>query len=129
MGKSQEIECAVPIRPLPSGFRLPELNQPRLLWMNSQAEATKSLRKYIHDPVSIYFQFTANNKVIGKANQKASTLHPGFDLSYKPVIQHLMQEYVTQHRGNYAALGSSLLRIRKDSSFHYSCVQPFPDQP
>lgn len=100
MGKSEKVECTVPIRLTLSFSRLPELGQPRLLWMNGQAETTKSLRQDFHDPAGIFLNLKTHDKIISKTDQKASTLHPGPDLFYKPFIQYMMKEYVAQHRGN-----------------------------
>jgi hypothetical protein len=63
--------------------------------MNGQPKAAEPLGQYGHHPVGIFFQLKANNKVISKTNQKATPLHPDFNLFYKPLIQHMMQEYVS----------------------------------
>jgi hypothetical protein len=60
--------------------------------MNGQAKTIKPLREHIHNPLGIFLQFKANNKIIGKANQEASTLHAGFNIFHEPIIQYMMKE-------------------------------------
>ena len=110
MGKSEKLECAVPSVGLRAGGRLPERNQPRLRGMNGQAEARKALRQHGHDPAGIVFPLAADDKVIGKADQKAAPFHPGFDVVLVPFIQDLMQEDIGQHRRDDAALRGALAR-------------------
>jgi hypothetical protein len=95
MGKAQKIECAITFCRPSYPARLAEPDQPRLLRMNVQTKTIKSLRQYSHDPPGIFLQFKTDNEVIGKSNQEASTLDPGLDLADIPIIQHMMQEYVT----------------------------------
>ena len=65
--------------------------------MNSEPEARKPLRQHGHNLASIPLLFAADDKVIGKANQEASALHPWLYLTFKPGIQDMMEEDVCQH--------------------------------
>ena len=78
--------CRSPGRPL-GGLRLPERNQRRLRRMDGQAEAGKPLGQHRHDLAGVRFQFAADDKVIGKADQEASSLQAWLYLLLKPFIQ------------------------------------------
>ena len=65
--------------------------------MNGQAEARKPLRQHGHNLAGIRFPFAADDKVIGKANQEASALHPWLYLLLKPRIEDMMEEDICQH--------------------------------
>ena len=98
MGQSQKIECAVPIGRRLAGVRFPERDQHRLRRMNGQTKAGKPLRQHGHNLPGICFQLAANDKVISKAKQEASALHPWPYFTLKPFIQHMMEEYIGQYR-------------------------------
>src|SRR5206468_5141751 len=97
MGESEKLEGVVPRTGRLATDRLSECDQPRLLWVNGQPEAGNPLRQYGHEPAGIVFQLAADDKVIGKANQKAAAFHPGLHVAHEPLIQHVMQEYIAQH--------------------------------
>ena len=65
--------------------------------MNGQAKAGKPLGQHGHDPAGVRFQLAADDKIIGKADQEASSLQAWLYLLLKPFIQHLMEEYIGQY--------------------------------
>jgi len=97
MGEAEKRAWAVPMRPGLAGFGLPEHDQRRLRWMNTQAKAGKPLWSYAHDLLSVRFQRAADDKVIRKTGQKAASLQPRLYLALEPFIQHMMEEYIGQY--------------------------------
>jgi len=97
MGQAQKVEWAVPRVGALVGLRLPERNQRRLRWLNAQAKTGKPFWQHGHDLAGVRFQLTPHDAVIGKANQKASTLHAWLDFPLKPFIQHMMEEEIGYH--------------------------------
>ena len=65
--------------------------------MNGEPEAGKPFRQHSHNLARIRFSLAADDKVIGKANQEASALHPWLYLTFKPGIEDMMKEDVCQH--------------------------------
>src|SRR5215510_15469810 len=65
MGEAEKLEWAVPMCRCLTGFGLPEYDQRRLRGMNTQAKAGQPLWSYAHALLSIRFQRTADDKVIG----------------------------------------------------------------
>jgi hypothetical protein len=65
--------------------------------MNGESEAGKPLREHGHNLARVRFQFAADDKVIGKAKEKASALHPWPYLTFEPGIQDMMEENICQH--------------------------------
>jgi hypothetical protein len=90
MGKSKEIKRIIPFCRAYFATRLSKLDQPRLLGMNGKLKAGESLRQNIHTFASLCFLFKANDKIIGKSNQKTTPFHPCLNILYKPVIQYMM---------------------------------------
>jgi hypothetical protein len=97
MGEAEKRDCAVPMRRYLTGFGLPEYDQRRLRWMNAPAKAGKPLWSYAHDLLSVRFQLTADDKVISKTGQEASSLQPGLDLVLEPFLQHVLEEYIGKY--------------------------------
>src|SRR5215468_12789188 len=100
VGQSEKVECAVPTVGSLVGLRFPERNERRLRRMNGEPEASKPLRQHGHNLASVPLLFAADDKVIGKANQEASALHPWPYLTFKPGIEDMMEEDICQHGGN-----------------------------
>jgi len=94
MGKAKKIKRPVPFCRPRTGGRSVEPDQLGLLGMNGQSKSAKTFGQNLHDSMSIPLRLETDDKIIGKSNQEASSLHPGLDFLYKPVIQHMMQEYV-----------------------------------
>src|SRR6266545_3932688 len=63
MGKSEEVEGAVPIVGGLSTGRLPERDQSRLLRVNGQAKARKALGQYRHNPARVLLDFAPADQV------------------------------------------------------------------
>src|SRR5512145_397244 len=97
MGQSEKVEGAVPIGRRLVGVGPPERYQRRLRWMNAQPQAGKPLGEYSHEPTGVCFQFTSDDKVIGKTYQEASSLQPWPYFAFKPVIQDMMEEYIGEY--------------------------------
>src|SRR5436190_3024194 len=118
MGQSEEVECAVSLRRPLGSLRLAERNQRRLRRMNGQTVAGKALRQHGHDPVSVRLQLASDDKIIGKANQKASPPQPWLYLLLEPLIQDMMEEYMSQHGCNDTALYDPGLGMTYYPFFH-----------
>ena len=71
---------------LVAAWRPLERNQRRFLRMNGEAETGETFRQDFHNPAGIGFALTADDKIIGKATQKTSALHPGVDVLDKPFV-------------------------------------------
>src|SRR2546421_10792365 len=74
VGKSEKVEAPLASCRLVSTWRPLERNQHRLFGMNGQAVTGKPLRQDFHHPAGVGFQLEADDKIIGKAYQKASAL-------------------------------------------------------
>ena len=128
MGQSEKVEGAVPwVGPL-VGLRFPERDQRRLRRMHAQAKAGKPLRQHRHDPPGVPFQLAADDKVIRKADQKASSLHAWPYFLLEPFIQHMVEEYIGKYGGNDPALHDACLGMRQDAFFHHPRPQPLPNE-
>ena len=78
--------------------------------MDGQAVAGKPLGQHRHDLAGVRFQLAADDKIIGKADQEASSLQAWLYLLLKPFIQDLMEEDIGQHGGNGPRLARRLCR-------------------
>src|SRR3989475_13071775 len=67
--------------------------------MDGQAVAGKPLGQHRHDLAGVRFQFAADDKIIGKADQETSSLQAWLDLMLKPCIEDLMEKDIGQHGG------------------------------
>jgi hypothetical protein len=65
--------------------------------MHGQTEAGKPLRQPGHNPVSVRLQLASDDQIIGKAHQNASPPQPWLYLLLAPLIQDMMEEYISQH--------------------------------
>ena len=95
VGESEKIECAVPY-PSPYGGWLLEPNQRRLRRVYGQLEEIEAFWQCCHHPPGVVLLFAADKKIIGKTDQEASALQPGFDVPYVPPVKHVVEEDVTE---------------------------------
>jgi len=96
--------------------------------MQGESEAGKPLREHGHNLARVRFQFAADDKVIGKAKEKASALHPWPSLTFEPGIPDMMEEHIGQHGGDNAALHDACLGVRQSALFHHAGTQPLPKE-
>ena len=96
--------------------------------MNAQTKARKPLGQHGHDPPGIPFQLASDDKVIRKADQKASSLQAWPYFLLKPFIQHMVEEYIGKYGGNDPALHDACLGMRQDAFFHHARPQPLPNE-
>ena len=92
MGAAETLACAVPLGRGLSGFGLPAYDQRRLRWMHTQATAGTPLWSYAPALPRVRFQRAADDKVIRKTAQEASSLQPGLSFALAPLLQHLMED-------------------------------------
>ena len=92
MGEAEKLAWAVPLGRCLTGVGLPEYDQRRLHWMHTQAKAGTPLWSYAHALPRVRFQLAADDKVIRKTAQEASSLQPGLSCALAPLLQHLMEE-------------------------------------
>ena len=74
------------------------------------------------------FQFTADDKIIGPADNKTAALQSGLYPLNEPFVQHVMKKDVTEHGRNHPALRRSLIGICRSTSLHNSGIEPLADQ-
>ena len=94
--KSKKIKCAILTYDLFTTHWSPKLNQLRLFRMNGQFETVKPLWQYIHNLSGIFFLLETNDNDISIPYQETFALHSWLDFFDKPIIQHIMQEDVSQ---------------------------------
>ena len=92
--------------------------------MNGEAETGEAFRQDFHNPAGIGFALTADDKIIGKATQKTSALHPGVDVLDKPFVQDMMQEYIGEHGRNYTSYKVANLPIEFSTSIPRTQLRP-----
>jgi hypothetical protein len=128
MPQSEKIEGALPWGNPVVGLRLPERDQRRLRRMNAQAKARKPLGQPRHDPPGIPFPLAANDTVIRKADQHASSLQAWPDFLLEPFLQHMVEEYMGKDGGTDPAWHDAGLRLRQDAFCHPAGPQPLPNE-
>jgi hypothetical protein len=77
VGKSENVKCPrAPCRWV-AAWRPLDRNQRRFLRLTGEAATGEALRQDVQNPAGSGFARTADDKIIGKATQKTSALHPG----------------------------------------------------
>src|SRR5438128_7875490 len=117
MGQSEEVECAVSLRRPLRSLRLAERHQRRLRRMNGQTVAGKPLRQHGHHPVGLRLQLASDDTIIGTAHQAAAPLQPWLSLLLEPLLQDMMEEYMSQHGCNDTALHNPCLGMPSSPFF------------
>jgi hypothetical protein len=97
--------------------------------MNSQVVPAEPLGQNFQYPSGVGFMLATNDKIIGKTNHEALSLEPRLYVLYEPFIQHVVQEYVGQHRRCYPALWCPFVGIHHIPAFEHPGVEPFADEP
>ena len=100
-----------------------------LFRMKFQLEAVETFRQSLHDSLYVRLQLKTHNEIIGKSNQETLALHTGLNALDEPVVQHVVQKDITEHRRYDPALGSALFGINDLATFGYPGLQPLADQP
>src|SRR5262249_20669790 len=72
----------------------------------------------------IGFALTADDKIIGKATQKTSALHPGVDVLDTPFVQDMMQEYIGKHGRNYTSYNVANILVEYSTSIPRTQLRP-----
>jgi hypothetical protein len=93
--------------------------------MNGQAVLGKPLRQHFHQPPRVRLQLAADHEVVGKPDQKRTTLQSRLDFPHKPFVQHVVQVDVGQQRGDHPSLRRALLRVQQLASVQHSSTEPF----
>src|SRR5262245_37517464 len=128
VGKSEKVKCTrAPCR-LVAAWRPLERKQRRFLRRNGEAETGEAFRQDFHNPAGRGFALTADDKIIGKATQNTSALHPGVDVLDKPFVQDMMQEYIGEHGRNDPALRRTLVGVHQRSRIQHARMQPLAHQ-
>src|SRR5207248_1829704 len=96
--------------------------------MDGQAVAGKPLGQHRHDLASVRFQFAADDQIIRKADQAASSLQAWLDLLLKPCIEDLMEKDIGQYGCNSSPLHDACVRLVQHSCFHDPGTEPFPHE-
>ena len=97
--------------------------------MNGQVVPAEPLGQDFQYPAGVGFLFESDNKIIGKPNQETFSLEPRLYVLHEPFIQHVVQEYVGQHRRCDSALRRALDGIRHVTVVEHPGVEPFADEP
>ena len=86
--------------------------------------------------MGIVFQFAADDKVIGKADEEAFAFQPGLYLLDEPVIEHPVQKDIREYGRDDAALGCTLFGVSQFSTLiagratqSYVRITSLPDSP
>ena len=103
MGEAQQIKAPhrvsrfATLAGRPDGRPL-EGDQPGFLRVERQAILAKPFRQDRLHPPGVFFPSKAQDEVIAVANQVGGALQPRFDLLLKPLIQHIVQIHIREHR-------------------------------
>ena len=97
MGQSEKVERAVTLAGFLVVVRPSERDQSCLRRVDGQSEAGEPLGEDSQQASGVLFQFAANDKVIGEANQEAFAFQPGLDLLDEPIIQHPVQKDIREY--------------------------------
>ena len=106
-----------------------EVDEARLVGMEREPEPAKALFQHFHDPLSVVVVLERHHKVVGKPNKGTGSRHAGLHLALEPLVQHMMQENVRQHRRDDTALRGSFGRQLQKAVFQDPCFQPLVDHP
>jgi len=73
-----------------------EIDEARLVGMESESIPSKALAQYVEDPFGIEGILECHHGIIGEPNKGTSPLETWPHLEFEPFIQHVMQENVRE---------------------------------
>ena len=80
--------------------RTPEVDEPRFLRMNRQAELRATFAQHGQHTTSVRFHFEDQHRIIRVSNQVGSGTHARQHVVVKPLVQNIVEIYIRQQRRN-----------------------------
>src|SRR6266478_2974308 len=111
------------------GCERSELQQPRFLGMQFQAELSHSLDQFRPEPYGIRFRLEAHHDIVSKPHDDHVTAGLFLTPCLGPQVEHIMEIDVSQQRRGTAALGRPFFRLCSFPILQHAGVQPFLDEP
>jgi hypothetical protein len=105
-----------------------ELDQPRLLGRELQAERREPAAKLGEEPLRILVVLKAHNVVVGEAHDDHVAVRIPASPLGSPQVEGVVQVHVGEQRRNRCPLRRSLHALRPLPVFDDSCLQPLADQ-
>src|SRR5437899_4093406 len=130
--KAEEVErLRFPVSALlpVSGRVRSELQQPRFLGMQFQAELSHSLDQFCPEPYGIRLGLEAHHDIVSKPHDDYVTAGLFLTPRLGPQVEHVMKINVSQQRRCTAALGRPFFRPCSSPILQHAGVQPFLDEP
>src|SRR5438132_11703981 len=110
------------------GCERSELQQPRFLGMQLQAELSHSLDQFCPEPYGIRFRPETHTDVVGKPHDDQVTAGVLPTPRLGPQVEHIMEIDVSQPRRGTATPGRPLFRLCSSPILQHAGVEPFLDQ-
>ena len=79
-----------------------ERHQSCLVRMDRQIILGKALGEDRQDPAGIFFVGESHDEVVRVADQERSSFQPSLNIPLEPIVQHVVQENVREHRADHA---------------------------
>src|SRR5262249_49356116 len=67
-----------------------------------QAVLLKAFGQHFQYSPGVFFTGESHGEVVRKANQKGAPFQAWLNILLEPVVQHVVQEYIREHRADYA---------------------------
>src|SRR5438552_736221 len=130
--EADEVErLRLPLVGAPSvlGREWPELQQPRLLGVQLQAELRQPLAELGQEPLGLLPVLKPDDEVIRVPHDDHVAVGLRLPPSPNPEVERVVQVHVGQERRDAAPLGRALVAPRPRSVLPHARVEPFLDQP
>ena len=126
VGEAEEVERRSRRHPVtPVGARPAEVHIARLGLVEREPVSTETFAQHIKQPLAVVAVFEGDDKIVGESHQLAVSAQARPRHFLEPLIQHVVQEDVGEHRRDYPALGSAGDRPVHGPLFEHPRFQPF----
>src|SRR5216683_1446044 len=106
----------------------PEPDQPCLFFIQLQPILAQMLLQFPKVALCLVLALEAEDGIVGVAHDGDLAMRRLPPL-IRPLIEHIVQVYVTEQRRNHRALGRPCFCFRPDAVLHHPGLQPFLNQP